>query len=147
MNGDASARLEAFQARLAAQGQRVTSQRLAIYAYLIENDTHPTAEEIYRALRERFPVMSPATVYKTLDLLVEMGLVTRLGFGGQAARYDGNPEVHANLLCVRCGLIRDLELPELEAVQQEVQRLSGYRVLGQRYEFYGLCPDCGSTRR
>lgn len=135
-------RLDAFRARLAAQGQRVTPQRLAIYSYLIQADTHPTAEEIHRALAPDYPSMSLATVYKTLELLVEMGLATEMGFGDSPNRYDGNPHEHINLVCTQCGGILDLEEELLDVLKERVARLSRFKVHSQRHEFHGVCPTC-----
>lgn len=138
-------RLEQFKQLLTDKGCRVTAQRVSIYEYLVNTDTHPSAEEIFSALKRRFPMMSPATVYKTLELLVEMGLVAELGFGDNANRYDGNPNVHVNLICMRCRKITDLDEPSLDALSAMVSSTSQFQILGQRHEFYGLCPVCRST--
>lgn len=136
------ARIENFRARLAAQGQRVTPQRLAIYRYLIEHDTHPTADEIYQALKVEYPSMSPATVYKTLELLLDMGLITELGFGDSPNRYDGNPHEHVNLICTSCGRITDLEESLLKELREVVSQRTHFELHSQRHEFYGRCPEC-----
>jgi Fur family peroxide stress response transcriptional regulator len=139
-------RVEAFRRRLASQGQRVTPQRLAIYKYLIEAETHPSAEEIHRALQPIYPSMSPATVYKTLELLVEMGLATELAFGDSPNRYDGNPHEHVNLVCTECGSIVDLEESLLEELRERVVRASRFLVRSQRHEFHGVCPRCQNAK-
>lgn len=138
----ADKRVEALRDRLAEQGQRVTPQRLSIYRYLIQTDTHPSAEEIHRALEREYPSMSPATVYKTLELLVQMGLVTELGFGDSPNRYDGNPHEHINLVCTQCGGIVDLEEDLLDELRAKVAAVSSFKVQSQRHEFHGLCPAC-----
>lgn len=138
--------LETFQRLLTERGYRVTPQRMGIYEYLLEARTHPSAEEIYQALKDRFPMMSQATVYKTLDLLLELGLVSQLGLGGQATRYDGNPAVHANVYCCQCHRIYDVMEPELQRVAESVARRSGFVLKGQRHEFYGICPECEAQR-
>lgn len=101
--------VQSLQALLTERGYRVTSQRLGIYEYLLSCKSHPTADQIYKAVRRRFPMISLATVYRTLELLSRLGLVTQLGLAGQRSRYDGNPKVHVNLLCKRCQRIEDLE--------------------------------------
>lgn len=135
-------RIEELKTRLTSQGQRVTQQRLAIYRYLIENDTHPTADDIYQALKVEYPSMSPATVYKTLELLLDLGLVTELGFADSPNRYDGNPEEHVNLICTSCGRITDLEVSLLEHLKEVVSRKTQFELHTQRHEYYGRCPDC-----
>ncbi|HEY8486929.1 MAG TPA: transcriptional repressor [Limnochordales bacterium] len=134
--------LRHFHNLLARHGYRVTPQRMGIYEYLLSTTTHPTAEEIYGALRERFPMMSQATVYKTLELLTRLGLVSELGFGDEPNRYDGNPRAHINIRCTRCHRIYDLEDPRLEELASSVRARSGFSIEGQRHEFYGVCPAC-----
>lgn len=131
-----------FQALLAERGYRVTVQRVAIYEYLVSTRAHPTAEDIYAAVSKRFPGLSRSTVYNTLELLSQLGLVTELSFGDLPARYDGNPRAHINLWCIRCHRIEDLEEPRLEGLAGWVQAMSGFAVEGRRHEFYGLCPQC-----
>lgn len=140
-------RVDAFRRRLAEQGQRVTPQRLAIYKYLIDADTHPSAEEIHRALVPVYPSMSPATVYKTLDLLVSMGLVTELAYGDSPNRYDGNPHEHVNLVCSECGGIFDVEESLLSELRERVAKASRFIVHSQRHEFHGICPACQTGNR
>lgn len=135
-------RVTTFKNKLAQQGQRVTPQRLAVYRYLIETDTHPTAEAVHKALLPNYPSMSPATVYKTLDLLVEMGLVTELGFGDSPNRYDGNPNQHVNLVCTTCGEIFDIEEDMLVDLRNKIAEKSSFKVKAQRHEFHGLCQTC-----
>lgn len=134
--------LKHFHELLARHGYRVTPQRMGIYEYLLSTTSHPTAEEIYGALRDRFPMMSQATVYKTLELLTRLGLVSELGFGDQPNRYDGNPRAHINIRCTRCHRIYDLDDPRLEELARSVQSRSGFAIEGQRHEFYGICPQC-----
>lgn len=135
------ARLEQFRQLLAREGYRVTPQRLAIYEALIAEPSHPSAEELYRRVRERYPMISPATVYNTLQLLVRLGLASELGFHGET-RYDGNPHAHANVLCLACRRIYDVDEELLEQVFESVRARSGFVLLGQRHEFLGICPDC-----
>lgn len=138
---DGKLRVEEFRQLLAREGYRVTPQRLAIYEALVAEPTHPSAEELYRRVRERYPMISPATVYNTLQLLVRLGLATELGFHGET-RYDGNPRPHANVLCLHCQRIHDVDEELLEQVFASVRQRSGFLLLGQRHEFVGLCPDC-----
>lgn len=134
--------LERFQTMLKERGLRVTHQRLAIYEYLISSEQHPSAEEIYEALSPNIPSMSPATVYKTLDVLVEMGLALKLGFGDDVNRYEGNPAPHINLVCVRCKRFVDRDEDALATIAAEVEAESGFVLFSQRHELYGICPAC-----
>lgn len=127
---------------LKERGLRVTHQRLAVYEYLISTARHPSAEEIYEALHPKIPAMSLATVYKTLDVLVEMGLALKLGFGDDVNRYEGNPEPHLNLVCVRCKRFVDRDEDALIKIAQIAEQDTGFVLFSQRHELYGLCPQC-----
>ena len=126
-------------------GLRLTPQRLAIYRYLAGTDTHPTAHMIYKRVRSEFPSLSLATVYNTLDLLVERGIINALGHAGDdAVHYDGDTSPHVNLACVNCHRVIDLPSEHMSALDQEVASRSGYQLLGTRVLYYGLCSECKS---
>src|SRR5438552_6188610 len=98
-SGDAALRL------LRRAGLRLTPQRVAIVRALL-GESHPTAAEVYEAVRRRFPALGLATVYATLNTLVALGQIHELPFA-DAARYDANTAPHVNLVCTRCGQITD----------------------------------------
>jgi len=136
-------RLDELISSLKEQGGRLTPQRMAVLKILATSDEHPTAEQIYERVREDFPMTSLATVYKTLNLLVDLGQVLEIGFCGDSTRYDGKrPAPHPHLVCVRCGKIEDLDLASTRGLDQTVAELSGYRVLRHRFDFFGICPEC-----
>jgi Fur family peroxide stress response transcriptional regulator len=138
-------RLEHLVAWLQEREHRLTPQRIALLQLLAESREHPSAAQLYRQLKERFPTTSPATVYKTLALLKEMGEVLELGFSDDDNRYDGNkPYPHPHLVCVRCHKIIDPEVKLLKTVEQEVAEVSGYKIVGHRLDLYGICPECQS---
>lgn len=135
------AMVERFRDLLSREGYRVTPQRLAIYEALIASPRHPSAEELYEQVSRRFPMISPATVYNTLQLLVKMGLASELGFSGET-RYDGNPHVHVNVLCSHCKRIFDIEEDLAAEIFERVRAKSNFVLYGQRHEFFGVCPEC-----
>jgi Fe2+ or Zn2+ uptake regulation protein len=125
-------------------GCRYTAQRAAVFDYLERVKSHPTAEEVYRAVRRRLPKISLATVYKALEALVEARLATKLTNGDGSARYDCRGEDHYHLRDVATGEIRDLPVvfdPDLLAKidPRLVERLSGagFEVTGYRLEVLG----------
>lgn len=125
---------------------RMTPQRVALLRLLASSEGHPSAAQLYDQLRAQFPTTSLATVYKTLSLLDDMGEVLELGFGEDGSRYDGNrPYPHPHLICIRCRKIVDAEAGLAQSLAQEVAQASGFRVLGHRLDFYGLCPNCQGT--
>lgn len=124
-------------------GLRLTPQRLAICRFLAESREHPTAAMIYEHLQPQYPSLSPMTVYNTLKTLVALGEVNALGdCGDDQVHYDADTSPHINLACVSCHRIVDLPAPQIEALDEEISRASGYRLLGARMMFYGLCPAC-----
>lgn len=134
---------ESLIRRLRAAGLRLTPQRLAIYSALAETKDHPSAQQLHEQLQERLPSLSPATVYNTLQALVEHGLVHELGDAGDGVvHYDADVEPHLNLICTRCHRIDDFHLDEIENADRLVAAQSGYRLQGARLVYYGICPAC-----
>jgi len=126
--------------RLRDHGYRVTPQRMAIVEALYTS-SHPTAEEIHRQIRERFPMVSLATVYKTLRMLVDLGIARDVRVG-ERNRFDGNIQPHAHLICVRCGQIADLPIDPKDAVPADRIEAQGFQVLWYDLEIYGVCRQC-----
>jgi len=117
-----------------------TPQRMAIMEFLKENLDHPSAEDIYRAIRIRFPTMSFATVYNTLETLRQQGVVMELTVDPQKKRFDPNPKPHHHLICIKCRKIVDIHIDYPLEVPDE--KRSGFEIVGNHIEFYGICPDC-----
>ncbi|MGC8668393.1 MAG: Fur family transcriptional regulator [Chthonomonadales bacterium] len=143
MKQSSDARFRELVEKLRARGGRITPQRMAIVRVLADSATHPSAEDVYRKIRAQFPTTSLATVYKVIAQLKEMGEVLELGFADGSSRYDGhNPKPHAHLICVRCQKILDPDVGGLDTLPTEVARAAGYRLVGHRFDIYGVCPDC-----
>ncbi|MCX6066328.1 MAG: Fur family transcriptional regulator [Chloroflexi bacterium] len=127
-------------------GMRLTPQRMAICKLLTESDEHPTAMMLYEELRPQFPSLALATVYNTLDTLVSLGAVNVLGHAGDDhVHYDAVMEPHVNLACVACHRIVDIPSEHVQHLDDEISQASGYKLLGARVLYYGLCPDCQKT--
>ncbi|MCX7839950.1 MAG: transcriptional repressor [Anaerolineae bacterium] len=145
---DTQARFQELQAKLKAAGYRATPQRIALLKILAASTGHPSAMQIYEQLRRHFPTTTLATVYKTLTLLKEMGEVLELEFSGAENRYDGNkPHPHLHLVCVECQRIIDPEIAPLTHVSAQVAKTTGYQIVGQRFELYGICPECQTVQK
>jgi Fur family peroxide stress response transcriptional regulator len=128
---------------LRRKGYRLTPQRQAIVQALLDAEgTHPSAQEIYERVSPQFPMITLATIYNTLQVLEDMGVVTPLGFPGASTRYETAEGPHINLLCLRCGRIDDLPLDDLPELQQKVAADSGYLIRGAHLEYRGYCPTC-----
>lgn len=138
----ATDRLREAVEKLKATGVRMTPQRHAILEYLLSTMSHPTADEIYKALEKDFPNMSVATIYNNLRLFKEAGLVRELTYGDASSRFDANMSDHYHIICRRCGKITDFSYPPLVEVEEEAARKTGFKVDSHRMEVYGLCADC-----
>jgi Fur family peroxide stress response transcriptional regulator len=128
---------------LEASGQRFTEQRAAVYRYLSNTDVHPTADEVYSAVRKGLPGISLGTVYKSLETLVGCGLAIKLTFPDESARYDGCTDPHHHARCVVCGRVRDIQgelTPrEIDAIRK---RADGFTVTDYRLQLSGYCSTC-----
>ena len=137
------ARLDEMITRLKERGHRLTPQRMAVLKILAADEGHPSVEQIYERVEVDFPMTSLATVYKTVTLLKEMGEVLELGFSDGSNRYDGNkPYSHPHLICTQCKNIVDPQVVTLSELPQKVAQSTGYRIVSQRLDFFGICPQC-----
>ena len=133
--------------RLQDKGLKCTPQRLAIYAALTASDAHPSAEELYRGVKARYPMLSRNTVYQTLEILTMAGLAQAIRSGRSNARYDGNNDAHHHMVCLSCDRVEDFHDPSLERLAPPSRLRRHYRVLHHRVEFYGYCRSCSDRNR
>lgn len=134
---------EACIVALREAGLKITPQRMAVVECLIGDETHPTANALYERLRERFPSMSVATVYNTLQALDAIGRCRRLELGGPT-RFDPKVEAHDHALCERCGAMRDIARPA-EPAQTALQALPGFMVERVERIYRGICAACADS--
>lgn len=127
---------------LKKSGVRITPQRHAVLGYLLNSETHPTADEIYKSLESQFPNMSVATVYNNLRVLREIGLVRELTYGDNSSRFDCNMEKHYHIICKSCEKIVDFHYPSLDEVESLAEQVTGFEVSHHRMELYGKCESC-----
>jgi len=129
--------------RLRARGQRVTSQRLVINRMLRSRDQHVTAEEVLGAVTKTLPGTSLPTVYATLELFEQLGIVRRVNSGGGAVLFDSRTVDHHHLICRSCGAVQDLdhEIP-LDGVL-DAARAQGFSPGRAAIVVDGLCSRCG----
>ncbi|PHV71659.1 transcriptional repressor [Sporanaerobium hydrogeniformans] len=122
---------------------KVTPQRLCIFKILCETTEHPTAEAIYNSLKNEFPTMSLATVYKTLDTLVQHGLIQQLNVGEDSFRYDATVLSHPHVKCVKCGQVMDIHnMQTIKGLREEVKALTHFDLMHEQLYFFGTCPTC-----
>lgn len=127
---------------LRSMGHRATPQRLAIYEALWQAGSHPTVEEIHHFIEKRDPTISRATIYKTLQLFVELGLALEIGFRDESTRYDPSLMVHINAICDICGNVEDFPVKELERIISTLEKELDFLVKRQTFNVYGICSRC-----
>lgn len=145
-HGKVEERLEHLKAVAREAGVKLTHQRLEIFRELAKTVEHPNADSIFRAVQRRMPTVSVDTVYRTLSMLQDLGLVTTLGPQRDGVRFDANLERHHHYVCVRCGLVRDFESADLNAlrVPEAVKELGS--VADAHVEVRGVCARCLARR-
>ena len=133
--------------RFRESGRKVTPQRVAVFEVLCERGGHPTVDQIYQEVRERFPMISLNTVYQIMEALVEMKIVSPVSHGQEAARYETDSAPHHHAICVLCKRIVDVSDPGLGRIRPLRAVRDGFQVLGHRVEFFGYCADCQASRQ
>jgi len=140
---DPKKRFETIIQKLRDSDHKITPQRMAIVKILAKSEGHPSVEHIHAQIREDFPTMSLATVYRNILLIKSLGEVLELGFPDGSNRYDGNkPYPHPHLICMECKKIVDPDLDSLDEMKKEVARENNFKILNHRLDFFGICSDC-----
>jgi Fur family transcriptional regulator, peroxide stress response regulator len=122
-------------------GMNVTPQRVAIYRALLASEEHPTPEMLYRTVSRKMRSLSLATIYKTLDSLVELGLVRAVPVVGDKRRFDANSEAHHHLVCSSCGAIRDYYTHDFDRLVPR-KPVDGFKAHSVSVNISGVCGDC-----
>lgn len=117
-------------------------QRDAIYDFLMTRKDHPTADFIYENVRKTFPNISLGTVYRNLNLLVELGQAQRFSTYDGYDHFDGNPAPHYHFVCNRCRCVLDLDTPADDGLEALASSFFGGKIEGHTVLFNGLCPAC-----
>ena len=124
---------------------RLTHYRSVVLEMLRGANAHPTAAEVFRTVRKRRPGVAYATIYNSLNWLERKGMIARVDFADEAARYDPIIERHDHLICNHCGALRDVTIKLPAHILGHVSRGVGFRVERYRTEFFGLCGKCTRT--
>ena len=130
---------DTIEDRCAQKGLRMTEQRRVIARVLEGSDDHPDVEDLYARASEEDPRISIATVYRTVKLFEEAGILEKLEFGDGRARYeDAERDHHDHLIDMNSGEVIEFVDPEIEALQEKIAEKLGYRLKGHRLELYGV---------
>jgi Fe2+ or Zn2+ uptake regulation protein len=125
-----------------AKSFRNTTQRAEILRVVQEAEGHLTAGEIFERVRQRDPRIAYGTVYRTLHLLAERGMIQELTFADEASRYDRRVERHDHVHCTVCGLLLDVDVPVALIARHVAAEQSGFEVTNHHTVFSGHCPHC-----
>ena len=127
---------------LRKNGYKATTQRIIICRFALHSRDHPTAQRIYNEVRKMHPTVSLATVYKTLQILTEHGLIQELDLPQSQAKFDSYVEPHINLVCMQCGNIQDFDDKTAQEMVERVTIKAQFTRTGQRLDIYGICKTC-----
>ncbi|WP_099468892.1 Fur family transcriptional regulator [Konateibacter massiliensis] len=141
---------DGFKELLRQKGLKVTTQRVRVLEVLSNSpDKHLTAEEIYELIKVDFPEIGLATVYRTIQLLLELHLIDRINLDDGFVRYeinshgdDSNKHHHHHLICVKCGKVLSFEDDLLDELEARIMDSVSFQVLDHEVKLYGHCKDC-----
>ena len=121
---------------------KFSRQRESIRECLKNRKDHPTADAVYASIREEFPNISLGTVYRNLNLLVELGEAQKLAFGDGKDHFDADTSLHYHFVCRDCGQVYDMELDEMADLNTSVQAAAPGKIDSHSILFYGRCYSC-----
>ena len=131
--------------QLRRRGYRLTPQRLAILEVIDESHGHLSAAEIHERAVHRIPGVTEATIYRTLDFLVEQGLALIAHIGSGRIVYETAAESHHHLICRRCKQEVAIDHHDLEPLYRHLETVSGFHLDSSHLTFFGLCPGCSAA--
>ncbi len=136
--------LEQSKAILRRRGYKLTGPRLAILDYMAREKGHPDVQGIYGGLRSSCPGIGMATVYRTVDLLVYLGILRALVLKNSQIRYEPNRpgDHHHHLVCKGCGDISEFGSCNFKSIADEIEEVTRFEIEEHTLEVYGYCPDC-----
>lgn len=128
------------------RGVRWTNQRQIIVETFVSTDDHMTADDLHRRVRTLDASVSAATVYRTINLLVEIGVAHKRHFSSGSASFESalTKTHHDHLVCMSCGIITEFVHEPLETMQDQISKIHGFQLLHHRVELYGICPSCAA---
>ena len=139
-------RMARFKQACRGAGIRLTRQRMEIFCEVARTGDHPDAETVCRLVRKRIPTVSLDTIYRTLWLLNDLGLVTTLGSSRERTRFDANLTRHHHFVCVPCGLTRDFYSEELGDLDLPKSAKTIGRIKTTLVEARGICRGCAAKK-
>ncbi len=141
--------LETAKERLRRRGCRLTGPRLAILRFLLRENGHLDMQEIFHGTRAEHPGIGMATIYRTIDLFLEVGVISALSLKGSRVRYEVNwPENHHHhLICTGCGQVIEFGSCSFPLIAGEIEKVTRFKIHEHELEAYGHCPQCAAEGR
>lgn len=124
---------------------KFSRQRESILRHIKCHPVHPTADQVYTALKKENPSLSLGTVYRNLNLLSEAGMLRKIRIADGSDRFDGRTDPHFHMICERCGRVFDVEMPELGEIISEIKRRDGHEITGITLNLRGVCAECQNS--
>ena len=136
--------LSDFKDVLRKEGLKVTPQRIAVLEEIMKDRGHRESEDIYMAIKTRKTHVSRATVYRTLDILVQHGFARKLNLGDGRARYESKIDSphHDHMICNNCGKIIEFVNHEIEKIQEEIAKHHQFKLQQHIHQLFGICKEC-----
>jgi Fur family ferric uptake transcriptional regulator len=141
--------LEQFKTIIKENNLKFTAQREAILQTLYDHQEHFTSEHLYMLVKQKNPELNIgiATVYRTLALLEENGLVSSISLGMQGKKFEiANKPHHDHLICIKCGKIVEFENEQIEKLQTQIASSNGFVLTNHLMQLYGVCQECQESR-
>lgn len=126
---------------------RKSRQRQRILELLQGTKSHPTADWVYKKLKEEIAELSLGTVYRNLNVLVEQGRIEKLPFGSTFDRFEAKIDAHYHLVCEHCGLVEDFHMPQYAEINKKAEKLGSFKISRHRIDFFGLCKKCQKSSK
>ncbi len=138
--------MEKIISKYRGKGFKLTPQRIAILKFLENNAEHPTAEDIYNEIKKKYPTVSFATVYNTIQALKDRGELTEVTIDPERKHFDPNPRPHHHVICTVCNRIGDIFTDFSAVLHLSEEILSEYVLTGNHIDFYGVCRECRTKK-
>ena len=138
--------IEALKQKLCDHEYKLTPQRRIVLEIFLQNpEKHLSAEDVYGMVRQNFPEIGLATIYRTLDLFAELDILQKIDFGDGCSRYEfsaSDVHHHHHLICVGCGTVMEFEDDLLESLETIIEQKSRFKIVDHQLKFYGYCEKC-----
>ena len=146
-NEELERRLDRFKIGLRNAGVKLTHQRIEIFREVAKSGDHPDVETVFEGVRRRLPTISLDTVYRTIWLLIDVGLLNTLGPQRDRMRFDANDKPHHHFVCIECGATQDFYCEQLDQIQLPEEVNSMGTVEMKQLEVRGVCSRCKKTAK